>query len=154
MSWKSAQDGDRTKRTGWSGAGPSREKPLHRWQDATAAADGNKTHRRQQRSRWVLSSVIALGLLGFLVWLLLQWQPKSQLIVFTATQYAPPIPLNSWADEDREALAALDRVNLLMTDGSDQWNKDHSTEIKFSPDTMEPTGRRRSTPLILYFSMH
>ena len=153
MSWKSGKNGDRAKRTGWSGSPSSRDKPLHRWQDSTAAAEGTQIRRRRHRNRWVLVSVLALSLLAFLIWLLLP-NSKSQLIVFTATNYAMPIPLNSWAEEDRKSLAELNNVNLLVTDGSEQWNKDNGTKVEINRETIKQNQSRRSTPLIVYLSMH
>ena len=65
-----------------------------------------------------------------------------------------PIPLNSWANEDRKSLAALDNENLLVTDGSEQWNEENSTKVEINQEIIAKNQSRRRTPLIVYLSLH
>lgn len=150
MSWKTGKGGGSSKR-GWSGGGSAREAPVHRWQDTTAAAENKRIRRRRHRNRWAVVSALGLGLLACLIWLYLQTKPWSTLVIYTATDYAAPVPINAWVAEDVHSLQKLHRHNLLVDDESDKLQNTSSPRVNFD---REVTKGARRTPVIFYFNMH
>src|SRR5688572_27715686 len=112
MSWKSRSNGNRTKGGNWSGPSVSREQPRHRWQDSSAASQRGGPKSRRPRSRWLILTVLGLALIGSLLYMLSNVQRVTQVILLNATDYPLPIPPNSWAVEDGDALKALEEENL------------------------------------------
>src|SRR5215813_2777415 len=112
MSWRKGQPSGRGKKAAWSGGDSSAQAPpRRRWQDSTGAFEVNTARRRRSRNRWAVTALMALALLSFLVWLLLQWNPKTPFVFVTVTKYDTPVPVNAWALEDRTALELLNGSN-------------------------------------------
>jgi hypothetical protein len=153
MSRKSRSKAGGTKGGNWSGAGATREQPLHRWQDANTATSGRARSRRPV-SRWLIAAALGLGLLVSLLCMLLWVHRWTPVIVLTATDYSPPFPLNSWATEDRDALKALHEENLRLIDISDKWSKQPSALRQLLEEAAKSARRHRREPLIVHISMH
>lgn len=161
MNWKSGGSSGASKPSGWNRKGRGRERPLHRWQDSSSVEVG-RARRRLERSRWAVVSVLALGLLVLLTYLLLTWRQKTPLVlVVAAEEYASsaPIPPNSWAREDANTLKHLDGKNVLVASPKQQpWN---IQPLRFIPGPKElnlsPSRNpfwKTDQPFILYLNMH
>ncbi len=96
---------------------------------------------------------MALALLSFLVWLLLQWKPKTPFVAVTATKYEVPVPINAWATEDRKALELLHRKNLSLPEYLPDWNQSGS-RFELLPKSLDLSQYREVAPLVVYVSAH
>jgi hypothetical protein len=155
MAWRSDQSGGQQNRGGWSGGGSkSRDQHRHRWQEAGSGAASTKPRSRQRQGRWIVTSLLAIGLLSTLVYLLLVSPKMTPVVAITAIDYAPPIPLNPWAREDRDALAALHEQNLTFHDASGEWSTQGATNTNLLPTGVLSSRPRDREPVIVYISAH
>jgi Mg-chelatase subunit ChlD len=97
---------------------------------------------------------VAIGLLSTLVYLLLVSPKMTPVVAITAIDYAPPIPLNPWAREDRDALAALHEQNITFYDASGEWSTQGGTNTNLLPADLLASRPRDKEPVIVYISAH
>jgi hypothetical protein len=155
MAWKSDQSGGGQKRGGWSGGSKSRDVPQHRWQDAKSGGASTKPRSRQRQSRWIVASLLAVGLLSTLVYLLLVNPVMTPVVVIAATNYAPPVPPNPWAVEDGVAISALHEQNISFHDASAAWNEEGPQGLdQLLPADLLAGEPENQEPIIVYISAH
>jgi hypothetical protein len=116
----------------------------------------------RHRMRTVSWSFLFLGLVGLFLYYVFRPVVRTPLVVYVATNYAPPIPPNSWASEDLDGLRSLGKEGGLLEEkrivdfhdvpaweSKDQWLR----EIRRQIDMAVPGGPARNT-IIIYLSLH
>jgi hypothetical protein len=152
MSWRKGQPSGRGKKAAWSGGSAAQAAPRRRWQEPADTRETKTARRRRSRNRWAITALMALALLSFLVWLLLQWNPKTPFVFVTVTKYDTPVPVNAWAVEDRAALELLNGSNISVPK-LPEWKAD-GNHFELLPESFHVNDYRQTAPVVIYVSAH
>src|SRR5437016_5459533 len=122
-----------------SGAAPKRRDRVKNWEQREP--DEARRIARRNLRRKLLAFVLvglALGMGGVALWILLTRDVPTPLVAWAVTEYADPVPVNGWAQEDLQAFGQLwtpslkkwqlgglagTSLNLAMTNLSEFWSR-------------------------------
>lgn len=141
----------------WKGQTERVAEPIrHRWQMEGAAATGQMdAPLRKLRRTLAFFLLLSLAMLSAFVFLLLHAPIKTPVITIGTSNYAWPIPPNSWVKEDVDGLASLHGKAIHWKDSSKAWQtkstclEDLRTQLRESAALA-----KRAGAIVLYFNMH
>ena len=141
----------------WKGQTERVVEPVrHRWQMEGATATGHiDAPLRNLRRTLVFLLFLCLGMLSAFVYLLLHAPIKTPLITIGATNYAWPIPPNSWVKEDVDGLASLHGKAIHWKDSSKAWQTKSTCLEELRTQLKESAAlAKRAGAIVFYFNMH
>ncbi|HEY5312693.1 MAG TPA: hypothetical protein VIK18_09235, partial [Pirellulales bacterium] len=147
---------ERPTRSGWRGTSQP-ETTRYRWQkDWTRQQDqkqrGNLLRHRLKIAGW---SLLAAGLIAAVLAVALFFPKKTPVIAAAVTDYALPLPPNTWVRDDLDRLATLDRRSLSLTELSDQWStKERGLRSLAAQMAKTSPGGPKRDVVIIYLAMH
>jgi hypothetical protein len=143
-------------RAGWRGEGRTESSaPKHEWQKQKAAPAADATLRRQWfRVKVFTVTGVALGLIGAYIWYLVHSPTLTPFVATYVTDYAFPIPPNSWAREDVEAYAVLHQKTLFVDTKPMAPAADNPWQRLIERLTARSPGGPQRNTIIVYLSAH
>ena len=155
---RNSNEGARGRASWRGGSGGSSPGASYRWQKDPTQLSERERRRKViwHRVRVASLSILAVGLIGFVLAKALFFPKKTPIWAVAVTDYASPFPPNAWAVEDQERLATLELRNLSFTSlPQEVWTSSDKIvdDLCGRLAKLDPGGPSRNVGL-LYLSVH